>query len=140
MPEIIVYSTPTCPWCKKVKEYLRRRRYSFKDFDVTDDVRAQDAMMRKSGQMGVPVLEIAGKVIVGFDEGEIERALKMITAQKKATPAVTMVLPVKKIVKRIVVQRGVKPIKRDVVVRKKATPKRVLKLNQRKKITKTRKK
>ena len=82
MSEIIVYSTPTCPWCKKAREYLSRRRVKFRAVDVTDDPKGQDEMMRKSGQMGVPVIEIAGKIIVGFDEGKLEVALKEALVQK----------------------------------------------------------
>ncbi len=71
-----LYTTPSCGYCKQVKEYLRQRKVPFTEYNVASDTRKADEMMRKSGQMGVPVLDVNGKVIVGFRESEIERALK----------------------------------------------------------------
>jgi len=73
--EIKVYSTPTCPYCKLVKEYLKGKNVEFKDIDVAADQKAAQEMIDKSGQMGVPVIEIDGKIIVGFDKEEIEKSL-----------------------------------------------------------------
>ena len=64
---VIVYSTPTCPWCKKVKEYLGEKKVDFTDHDVSSDEKAQKEMIDKSGQMGVPVIVVNDKVIVGFN-------------------------------------------------------------------------
>jgi glutaredoxin 3 len=75
MKKIKVYSTPTCPWCKKVKEYLFKNKINFEDFDVTEDEEARKDMIEKSGQMGVPVIDIRDKIIVGFDQGAIEKAI-----------------------------------------------------------------
>ncbi len=72
---VIVYSTPTCPWCKKVKEYLGEKKVDFTDHDVSSDEKAQKEMIDKSGQMGVPVIVVNDKVIVGFDAEAIEKAL-----------------------------------------------------------------
>lgn len=74
--KVIVYSTPTCPWCRKTKEFLKEKKVAFKDYDVSVDEAARDEMIQKSDQMGVPVLDINGKIIVGYDEEAIKAALK----------------------------------------------------------------
>ncbi len=71
-----IYTTPTCPWCKKAKEFLNNKKISFADLDVTSNEKAREEMIKKSKQMGVPVLDIGGKIIVGFDQPAIEKALK----------------------------------------------------------------
>ena len=73
--EVKVYSTPTCPWCVKAKDFLREHGISFKDLDVSSDEKARNEMLKKSGQMGVPVLDISGEIIVGFDVERIKSAL-----------------------------------------------------------------
>lgn len=70
-----VYSTQSCPYCTMVKNYLREKRIAYNDWDVGRDRRKADEMVRKSGQMGVPVVEINGRIIVGFNKTEIDRAL-----------------------------------------------------------------
>lgn len=75
MAEVKVYSTPTCPWCVKAKEFLKSKNIKFEDYDVSKDHDKAEEMIEKSGQMGVPVLEINGKIIVGFDPKEIMDAL-----------------------------------------------------------------
>ena len=76
MAKVTVYSTETCPWCKKVKAYLKENKVKFKEVDVTSDEKARNEMIEKSGQMGVPVIDIDGTIIVGFDQGKIDKALK----------------------------------------------------------------
>ncbi len=71
-----VYSTPTCPYCHMAKDYLKEKGVKFKDVNVADNDKAREEMIEKSGQMGVPVLDINGKIIVGFDRQEIDKALK----------------------------------------------------------------
>jgi len=71
-----IYTTPTCPWCKKTKEFLKLKKIAYTELDVTSNEKARDEMVKKSKQMGVPVLDIDGKIIVGFDQGAIEKALK----------------------------------------------------------------
>ncbi|MEN2777161.1 glutaredoxin family protein [Acetivibrio clariflavus] len=70
-----VYSTPTCPWCTKAKEYLKSKNVDFEDIDVSKDLNAAAEMIRKSGQRGVPVLDIDGNIIVGFDQRAIDRLI-----------------------------------------------------------------
>ncbi|MBE3575399.1 MAG: glutaredoxin family protein [Firmicutes bacterium] len=72
---VIVYSTPTCPWCNATKRYLRERHINFYDVDVSRDSRAAREMVYKSGQQGVPVIDIDGTIIVGFDRRRIDAAL-----------------------------------------------------------------
>ncbi|MBU3195785.1 glutaredoxin domain-containing protein [Clostridium algidicarnis] len=74
---ITVYSTETCPWCIKVKEYLRENNVSFNEKDINLDRNAAIEMMGKSGQGGVPVLDIDGKIIVGFDKENIDKVLSL---------------------------------------------------------------
>lgn len=73
--KVTVYSTSTCPWCIRVKQFLSENNITFDNYDVgTDQVRAEE-MIKKSGQMGVPVLDIDGEIIVGFDKEKIKTAL-----------------------------------------------------------------
>ena len=73
--KVKVYSTKTCPWCKKVKEFLTEKNVKFENIDVGEDQEASKEMVEKSGQMGVPVVDIDGKIIVGFDKEALEKAL-----------------------------------------------------------------
>lgn len=77
MPKVTVYSTPTCPWCHKTREFLKEHKIPFQDVDVAADHKAAQQMIEKSGQMGVPVIDIDGKIIVGFDANAIKKALKL---------------------------------------------------------------
>lgn len=76
MDKVIVYSTPTCPYCKMAKEYLKENKIPFEDIDVAHDQEKAKEVVEKSGQMGVPVIDIKGEIIVGFDKPKIEKALK----------------------------------------------------------------
>lgn len=71
-----MYSTPSCAYCTMAKNWLRQNKVAFTEFDVSRDERRADEMFRKSGQMGVPVLDIRGKVLVGFRPQDMEQALK----------------------------------------------------------------
>lgn len=73
---VTIYTTPTCGYCNKAKQYFREKRVPFTEHNVARDLRRADEMVRKSGQMGVPVIDVHGKIIVGFNQPEIERALK----------------------------------------------------------------
>ena len=72
---VIVFSTPTCSFCNSAKRYFREKGIKFKDVDVSRDTAAARDMVRRSGQMGVPVIDIDGKIIVGFDRPKIDRLL-----------------------------------------------------------------
>ena len=76
MTDITVYSTPTCPYCKMVKEFLNEKGVEFKEIDVSTDRDAVKTIVEKSGQMGVPQIEINDKIIVGFNKEALERELE----------------------------------------------------------------
>jgi glutaredoxin 3 len=70
-----IYSTPTCPWCIRTKQFLKDSNIIFEDLDVSTNEQAAEEMIQKSGQMGVPVLDIDGQIIVGLDKEKIKIAL-----------------------------------------------------------------
>ena len=72
-----IYSTPTCPWCKKAKQYLDEKAIKYESIDVSSNEVAQKEMIEKSGQMGVPVLDIGGKIVIGFDKEKIDEILHL---------------------------------------------------------------
>ena len=76
MVSVKIYTTPECPWCKKTKEFLKKNKIKFSEIDVSKSEKAAKEMFKKSGQMGVPVIDAGGKIIVGFDEAELKYALK----------------------------------------------------------------
>lgn len=76
MAKIKVYSTSACPQCHALKDFLKEKGIEFEDIDVSADQEKAREMVEKSGQMGVPVIEINGKIIVGFDREAIEKELK----------------------------------------------------------------
>ena len=75
MKHVKIYSTPTCPWCIRTKQFLKDNNVAFEDVDVSSGQQAGEEMVKKSGQMGVPVLDIEGEIIVGFDKEKIKQAL-----------------------------------------------------------------
>mgnify|MGYP001448992396 CR=1 FL=1 len=76
MKKITIYSTPWCHFCHQAKEYFKSKNIEFTDIDVSADQVKADEMIKKSGQMGVPVIEIDGKLIAGFDKSKIEEMLE----------------------------------------------------------------
>lgn len=74
-PRVIVFSTPTCSYCNLAKQYFRQKKIRFRDVDVSRDPAAARDLVRRSGQMGVPVIDIGGKIIVGFDKPKINQLL-----------------------------------------------------------------
>lgn len=73
--KVTVYSTPTCAFCVRAKQFLKDNNIAFEDIDVSTDQEKAQEMMKKSGQMAVPVLNIEGEIIVGFDRDKIKQAL-----------------------------------------------------------------
>ncbi|MPQ42355.1 glutaredoxin family protein [Clostridium tarantellae] len=72
---IKVYTTNSCPWCVKAKQYLEKKQIPFTELNVQSDMAAREEMVKKSKQMGVPVLDVNGTVIVGFNKDAIDNAL-----------------------------------------------------------------
>lgn len=75
MAEVKLYSTPTCPYCRMAKDFLEQQQVEVTVVDVSEDVEAAREMVDKSGQMGVPVMEVENTIIVGFDRGAYKKAL-----------------------------------------------------------------
>ncbi len=72
---IRLYTTPTCPYCRLVKDFLKEKQLSFEEIDVTSDHKSVQEMVKLSGQMGVPVVDIDGKIIVGWNKAALEETI-----------------------------------------------------------------
>ncbi|MBI2626571.1 MAG: glutaredoxin family protein [Candidatus Nealsonbacteria bacterium] len=77
MAKIKIYSTPTCPYCVALKNFLKEKNIAFEDVDVAQDAQAREEMVQKTNQMGVPVVDIDGEIIIGFDKERISKILKI---------------------------------------------------------------
>lgn len=75
MHDVKIYTTNSCPWCHKAKEYFKENGIQFTELNVEEDQSKAQEMVEKSGQTGVPVIEIDGKIIIGFNKPAIEEAL-----------------------------------------------------------------
>lgn len=75
--KIIIYSTPTCVYCKMAKEFFAKNNIVYEEKDVATDTVAREEMMQKSHQLGVPVVDIEGEIFVGFDRDALSRALAL---------------------------------------------------------------
>lgn len=73
--KILLFRTKLCPWCHKTEEFLKEHKIKFRSIDVGKDRKAAQEMIRKSGQMGVPVIDIDGQIIIGYDKARLEKAL-----------------------------------------------------------------
>ncbi len=76
-PRVLIFSTPTCSFCNMAKKYFREKGIRFKDVDVSHDMAAARDMIRRSGQQGVPVIDIGGRIVVGFDRLKIDKYLSL---------------------------------------------------------------
>lgn len=74
-PKIVIFSTPTCSWCKKIKDYMKKNGFTYKDVDVSKDHKAFQDMVRKTNQEGVPQTWINNQPVIGFDKAKIDRLL-----------------------------------------------------------------
>ena len=72
-----IYTTTTCSYCKMAKEFFKKNNVNYIEVNVENDEKAAEEMIEKSGQMGVPVIDVNGKIIVGFDRPALEKALKL---------------------------------------------------------------
>ncbi|MEK9194280.1 MAG: glutaredoxin family protein [Patescibacteria group bacterium] len=73
--KIIIYTTPSCVYCKMAKDFFRANNVAYQEFDVAYDDKAREEMVNKSHQLGVPVIDVNGKIFVGFNKPEIAKAL-----------------------------------------------------------------
>ena len=74
---VIIYSTSHCPYCIKLKDFLKENNVKYVEYNVEEDKEKANEMVEKSGQMGVPVIDIDGTVIVGFDKQAVAKALRL---------------------------------------------------------------
>ena len=72
---VTIYSTPTCPYCRQAKDYLTNKGVAYTELNVAADLDARNAMVQRSGQLGVPVIEVDGQVVVGFNRGKLDELL-----------------------------------------------------------------
>lgn len=78
MPKIKIYTTPFCVYCQKAKNFFIENNIIYEEIDVTKNDQALNEMVKKSGQMGVPVIEINNEIIVGFDQNKIKQILNLV--------------------------------------------------------------
>jgi len=74
---VVIYKTQTCPFCHMAEEFFKANKIGYKAIDVGKNQKAAQEMVKKSGQMGVPVIDIGGNIIVGFDKGALKKALSL---------------------------------------------------------------
>ena len=77
MAHVTIYTTPTCGYCKMAKAFFKEHAITCEEKDVTVDMKAREDMIQKSGQLGVPVIDVDGKIIVGFDKAALAQALNL---------------------------------------------------------------
>jgi len=77
MKDVTIYSTPSCGWCKRAKEYFAEHSIEYTEKDVAADEEARHDMLHKSGQMGVPVIDIGGEIVVGFNQSKLAELLEI---------------------------------------------------------------
>ena len=75
--KVIIYTTPTCVYCKAAKEFFQENNVEYEEKDVAVDMEAQQTMVKKSGQLAVPVIEVNGEVVVGFDKDKLSELLRV---------------------------------------------------------------
>lgn len=73
--QVTIYSTPWCVYCKMAKKYFQDNNIAFIEHDVAQDEHSRDEMIKKTGQMGVPVIDIDGQIVIGFDQQELKKML-----------------------------------------------------------------
>lgn len=72
-PQITIYTTPDCSFCRSAKGFFKSHNIPFEEKDITTDNRALEEMLRQSGQLGVPVIDVGGTIVVGFDERRLKK-------------------------------------------------------------------
>ena len=75
MKKAIIYTTPTCTYCKMAKEFFEKNNISYEEKDVWQDEKARDEMIAKSNQLGVPVIDIEGDIVIGFNQNKLSELL-----------------------------------------------------------------
>ena len=75
MKKVSIYSTPWCVYCKMAKKFFEANKVAYEEYDVATDVKSRDEMIKKTGQMGVPVIDVGGKIVIGFDQPKLKELL-----------------------------------------------------------------
>jgi glutaredoxin-like YruB-family protein len=75
--KVVIYTTPTCVYCKMSKEFFKKNNIAYEEKNVSTDMAAREEMVQKSHQLGVPVIDINGEIIVGFNQEELMKALEL---------------------------------------------------------------
>lgn len=75
MADVTIYTTPTCVYCRAAKEFFKENNVEYDEKNVAEDEQARDAMVKISGQLGVPVIDVKGSIVVGFDEKKLSELL-----------------------------------------------------------------
>jgi len=75
MKHVAIYTTPTCVWCHRAKEFFKEKGVAYEEYNVATDAARREEMIKRSGQLGVPVIDIEGDLTVGFDEERIKGLL-----------------------------------------------------------------
>lgn len=75
MKHVSIYSTPSCTYCKMAKDFFKEKGILYEEFDVASDSAKRSEMIAKSGQLGVPVIDVEGSVLVGFNKEALSKAL-----------------------------------------------------------------
>ena len=78
MSKVIIYTTPTCVYCKMAKNYFTEHHIAYEEKNVATDLEAREEMVRKSEQLGVPVIDVDGEIVIGFDQERLARLLKIM--------------------------------------------------------------
>lgn len=82
---VTIYTTPTCPYCKLAKDFFKDKGITFSEVDVASDPAAANEMVKKSGQMGVPVIEVNGQIVVGWNQAALQEIMEKNGKKAKAT-------------------------------------------------------
>ena len=75
--KVTMYSTPWCVYCKMTKKFFDDNKIAFEEYDVASDAKNRDEMIQKTGQMGVPVIDIDGQITIGFDQARLKQLLDL---------------------------------------------------------------
>jgi glutaredoxin 3 len=74
--DVKIYSTPSCGYCKMAKQYFQDNNIAYEEYNVAEDAAKREEMVQMTGQMGVPVIQVKDKVLIGFDQASLDDMLK----------------------------------------------------------------
>ena len=75
MPKVKIFTTPSCVYCRMAKEFFKKNNIAYEEKDVAVDIAARDEMIMRSGQLGVPVIDVDGKIVIGYDQARLRELL-----------------------------------------------------------------